>query len=180
MSWMQRTERYLFEDPHDRITLCDDSRAHVRLPARALRSVVQTIWLILTCSWTTILIPIMILALRLDSTAIDITTFFWLNCLALLPAIGLFRYASEVLSVEAPALVKTVWGFTLEPFSLDVEVCEYSSDHTNESNFHFTGRFHCPLSWTFQTRQNLYRWQNHYNPVLGETTRTVRASGGCD
>ena len=124
MFWTRSIEQYLFHDPHDRITLCDDNRAHVRLPARALRSVAQTTWLVLTCSWTTILIPVMIFVLRLDPATIDDTTFFWLNCLALLPATGLFRYASEVLSVEAPALVKTAWAFTLGPFSLDVEVLE--------------------------------------------------------
>jgi hypothetical protein len=66
--------------------------------------------------------PLTITALVLDPVSLSVSTSFWLNFLALLPVIGLFRYSSEVLSVEAPAFVKLVWDFTVGPFSPDVEV----------------------------------------------------------
>jgi len=67
------------------------------------------------------------MALVLDPTSLSGSTTFWLNFLALLPVIGLFRYSSEVLSVEAPSFIRLVWRFTLGPFSPDVEVGEYTS-----------------------------------------------------
>jgi hypothetical protein len=122
MSLLRSIEVYLFQDPDDRITLCDDSRAHVRLPARTLRYIARNVWLVATCSWTNILIPFTLAALISDPSALGRSTSFWLHYLALLPVVGLFRYASEVLSVDGPALIRTLWGFTLGPFSLDVEV----------------------------------------------------------
>jgi hypothetical protein len=71
--------------------------------------------------------PFTFMALVLDPTTLSASVAFWLNFLALLPVIGLFRYSSEVLSVEAPSFVKLVWSFTLGPFSPDVEVREYMS-----------------------------------------------------
>jgi hypothetical protein len=69
--------------------------------------------------------PLTFLALVLDSTSLSACSAFWLNFFALLPVIGLFRYSSEVLSVEAPSFIKLVWDFTLGPFSPDVEVREF-------------------------------------------------------
>jgi hypothetical protein len=122
MSFLQRMDDWMFEDPPDRITLSEDNRVYVRLPARGVLSILQTLWLVTTCSWTNLLMPLTITALVLDPVSLSVSTSFWLNFLALLPVIGLFRYSSEVLSVEAPAFVKLVWDFTLGPFSPDVEV----------------------------------------------------------
>jgi hypothetical protein len=122
MSFLQRMDDWMFEDPPDRITLSEDNRVYVRLPARGVLSIMQTLWLVTTCSWTNLLMPLTITALVLDPVSQSVSTSFWLNFLALLPVIGLFRHSSEVLSVEAPAFVKLVWDFTLGPFSPDVEV----------------------------------------------------------
>jgi hypothetical protein len=131
---LQRIDDWMFHDPYDRITLSEDHRAYVRLPARALQSIARALWIIATCSWTNIMMPFTFMALVLDPTTLSASTAFWLNFLALLPAIGLFRYSSEVLSVEAPSLVKLVWSFTLGPFSPDVEVREYMSYQIEHSS----------------------------------------------
>ena len=138
MSLLQRIDDWMFNDPPDRITLSEDSRAYVRLPALGLRSISRTLWLIATCSWTNILMPITLMALLLDPASLAISTAFWLNFMALLPVIGLFRYSSEVLSVEAPAFVKLIWDFTLGPFSPDVEVSVYerNSKRTRKRETH--------------------------------------------
>lgn len=124
---LQRIDEWLFHDPPDRITLSEDERAYVRLPARALRSIARTLWSIATCSWTNFLMPFTFMALVLDPTSMSAATTFWLNFLALLPAMGLFRYSSEVLSVEAPSFIRLVWNFTIGPFSPDVEVRKCTS-----------------------------------------------------
>jgi hypothetical protein len=130
---LQRIDDWMFHDPSDRITLSEDDRAYVRVPARALRSIARALWLIVTCSWTNTLIPFTFMALVLDPTSLSASTTFWLNFLALLPVIGLFRYSSEVLSVEAPSLIRLGWSFTLGPFSPDVEVIECTSSRIEHS-----------------------------------------------
>jgi hypothetical protein len=127
MFFFQRLDDWMFDDPPDRITLSEDHRAYVRLPARGILAVSRTLWLISTCSWTNILMPLTFTALMLDPVSLSISTAFWLNFLALLPVFGLFRYASEVLSVEAPTFVKLIWDFSLGPFSPDVEVRDRES-----------------------------------------------------
>ena len=133
MSLLRRIDVFLFHDSCDHISLCDDSRVQVRLPARGLRAIARTVWLITTCSWTNLLLPLTVAAMILDFGALAPSTAFWLNYLALFPVVGLFRYASEVLSVAAPSPVRMVWSFTLGPFSLDIEVV-YNDDCSTEQS----------------------------------------------
>jgi hypothetical protein len=133
MWFLQRIDDWMFYDPPDRITLSEDERAYVRLPAQALRWVARTLWTITTCSWTNILMPFTFTALILDSTSLSTSMTFWLNFVALLPVIGLFRYSSEVLSVEAPPLIRLLWNSTLGPFSPDVEVRQHRCDQMKHS-----------------------------------------------
>jgi hypothetical protein len=147
MSLLQPIDDWMFHDPPDRITLSEDHRAYVRLPARALRSIARALWSISTCSWTNILMPFTFMALVFDPTTLSDSTGFWLNFLALLPVIGLFRYSSEVLSLGASSFVKLVWSFTLGPFSPDVEVREYRSNQTERSSSR-VGCNHRNCLWT--------------------------------
>jgi hypothetical protein len=183
MSPFQRIDDWMFNDPPDRITLSEDNRAYVRLPARGLRFVTRTLWLIATCSWTNILIPFTILALILDPVSLSISTSFWLNFSALLPVIGLFRYSSEVLSVEAPASIKLIWDFTLGPFSPDVEV--RSQERKNDtikyiSNLVTVGSLHRNPPGTLQSRQNIRCWQSIDNTIIGESHHAVQARMNAD
>jgi len=161
-------DEYLFLDSPDRITLCDDNRAHVRLPARGLRSIAQTIWLIITCSWTNILLPFTLAALLLDPGTSEVSHIFWLNYLALLPVVGLFRYASEVLSVAAPSLVRMVWSFTLGPFSLDTEVSQYLNCIKILVNISISDCFHRAVSRQVSAGWNIHRWQDSSDSFPGK------------
>jgi len=117
---------YLFLEPGDRITLCQDHRAIVRLPARSVRAAARSLWLLLTCSWTTLLLPVTIFA-SVSSGSAGKSASFWLDYLALLPCIGLFRYGSETLSLSAPSAVARTWNASFGAFSLDLEVhhCQF-------------------------------------------------------
>lgn len=119
MSFVQHVDRILFDEPLDRLTVYDDNRAYVRLPARALRSLARQIWLLYTCSWTLFLLPLTITALALRSVELESTPKFWLHYWALLPAVGVFRHASEALSVSTTS---KIFGEILVLLSIDVEV----------------------------------------------------------
>lgn len=168
MSLIRRCDEYLFHDPDDRITLCDDSRAHVRLPARALRSTGRNAWLIATCSWTNVLCPITLFAIMLDPSNLSLSASFWLNYTALISLVGLFRYASEVLSVEAPAPVKKIWNATLGSFSPDLEVSSLEDNAISKADSPSTGRLHCAMQGLLHASENLHNRQNLNDAITGQ------------
>lgn len=121
MSLARNVDLFLYHESQDRMTAYVDSRAYVRLPARALRSIARETWLLLTCSWTVLLLPVTVTALALRGAELDSALKFWLHYVALLPAVGIFRYASEALSVPV-STTRKICGMVLVLISIDIEV----------------------------------------------------------
>ncbi|KAM0712258.1 hypothetical protein Q7P37_011352 [Cladosporium fusiforme] len=121
MSLSRNVDRFLYHESQDRMTAYVDSRAYVRLPARALRSIARETWLLLTCSWTVLLLPVTVTALALRGAELDSALKFWLHYVALLPVVGVFRYASEALSVSV-STTRKICGMVLVLISIDIEV----------------------------------------------------------
>ncbi|KXT10408.1 hypothetical protein AC579_7841 [Pseudocercospora musae] len=121
MSIYTRVDDYLFQD--DGHVCRDHQRPYVHYPSRGARSLARTLWLLLTCSWTVFFIPVIPVAIvagsRSDWSA-GIT--FALNYVALLPLVGVFRYGSEILAIEAPPPCRKIWDVAVGAFTLDLEV----------------------------------------------------------
>lgn len=117
MSIYQRVDDYLFKPDQS-----DDSSSE-QLPVRVARGATRTLWLIFTCSWTVVLIPIIPLAIVAGQCDWNDEAKFALNYLALLPLVGIFRYGSEILSIDAPPPCRKLWDVAVGAFTLDLEVC---------------------------------------------------------
>jgi hypothetical protein len=122
MNIFQRVDDYLFEERRDIITSCQEDRVHIRWPARAAHSLARSIWLLGTCSWTNIFLPLIPLAICFGTSDRNHAAVFALNYLALLPTIGLFQYGNEVLSASVGDNLRTTWDLTIGVFSIDIEV----------------------------------------------------------
>lgn len=147
-----------FHDSVDQLSLCDDRRSYIRLPAKLFRllarillklihypiytvqffgHVLRTLLLLVLCfvlglgrtlrlywqySYTAAFVPLIPVALFAASTWKIQSAVFWLNLVALLPAIGAYRYGSEVLSAYIPGRLQWLCNAFLGPLSLDLEV----------------------------------------------------------
>ncbi|KAF7195149.1 Vacuolar calcium ion transporter [Pseudocercospora fuligena] len=119
MSIYKRVDDYLFEDDGD---LCSDQRPYVQYPSRGARSLARTLWLLLTCSWTVFLIPVVPVAIIAGRSDWGDGITFALNYVSLLPLVGVFRYGSEILAIEAPPPCRKIWDVAVGAFTLDLEV----------------------------------------------------------
>ncbi|EME80716.1 uncharacterized protein MYCFIDRAFT_51083 [Pseudocercospora fijiensis CIRAD86] len=122
MSPSKRIDAFLFPNGEDQERLCGDQRLYIQYPSRGARSLARTLWLLLTCSWTVIFIPVIPVAIVAGRREWSSGITFSLNYVALLPLVGIFRYGSEILAVDAPPPCRKIWDVAVGAFTLDLEV----------------------------------------------------------
>ena len=81
MSLYKRIDDYFLKarEPDDPPTRRQDARAHVREPAKIVFALGKNTWLLATCSWTNVLLPLIPVALAVSARNANGATEFWVN-----------------------------------------------------------------------------------------------------